>query len=314
MVALRTGLATFAFFGAGQLLEFAVQLLDLPALGILVLNVPGIRSQGSYLIGERRYRAKDGAVIDMDVRVNLIHYGGKEAMCVVSNDISIRKRADMQLRASLSEKEVLIKEIHHRVKNNLQIISSLLNLQSPNLQDPITLAQFQDSQNRIRTMALIHESLYRSDDMAQIDLGPYLRDLTSHLLASYQTQRSGVALKVETDDIHLDIDTAIPCGLIVNELVSNALKRAFPNGREGEIKVEMRCNGSGQYLLVVGDDGAGMPGSVDHRTTSSLGLQLVNSLTRQLDGTVEVQSPGTRFAICFPNPVSHKVTRVETSQ
>lgn len=218
----------------------------------------------------------------------------------IQMDITERKLAIEKISASLREKEILLKEIHHRVKNNLQIISSLLNLQANSIDDPFTLGQFQDSQNRIRSMALIHERLYRSDDLARVDYGTYLRDLTNSLMQTYRKYAQAVTLKVETDPILLDVDTAIPCGLIVNELVSNALKHAFPDGRAGEIGIEMRRCGEGRYRLVVRDDGVGIPAELDYRHSVSLGLQLVNSLTRQIDGTLELsQEGGTTFEILF---------------
>lgn len=223
-------------------------------------------------------------------------------MWVVSNDISTRKRADVQLRASLAEKEVLLKEIHHRVKNNLQVISSLLNLQSNASDNPLMMSQFQDSQNRIRSMALIHERLYRSGDLAHIDFKEYLQDLTNHLVQSYQAHIRGVVLQIMIGDVHLDIDTAIPCGLLITELVSNALKHAFPiaGGHGGEICVQMCGTDNKHYELVVQDDGIGFSERLDWRNTTSLGLQLVNSLTRQLSGTVDLEAhSGTRFTIRF---------------
>ncbi|MBK8025766.1 MAG: hypothetical protein IPK19_31340 [Chloroflexi bacterium] len=215
--------------------------------------------------------------------------------------IVLRAQKERELAAALAEKDMLLKEVHHRVKNNLQILSSLLSLQSGTVRDAQVLERFQDSQSRIRTMALVHERLCRSDDLAQIAFDEYLRDLTSYLMANYQGQLSGVTLKVKADDIHLDIDTAIPCGLMVNELLTNALKHAFPDRQGGEIGVEVRRSGDGHYHLLVWDDGVGMPEGMDWRKTTSLGLRLVNSLTRQLSGSVEVRmTRGTVFEIRFP--------------
>lgn len=231
-------------------------------------------------------------------------------LTVLQTENAQRRRAEDHLRVSLVEKEVLLKEIHHRIKNNLQIVSSLLNLQLPNLQDPTARAHFRDSQNRIRTMALIHERLYRSDDLARIDFAPYLKELTGHLLSSYDVQQNGVTINLEADNISLDIDTAIPCGLLIHELVSNALKYAFPDGRRGTIGVEMRCSGDGHYRLVVRDDGVGMPEGMDYTKTTSLGLRLVNSLTRQLGGTLEVHArASTTIMVSFPIP--HRDTVVQ---
>jgi two-component sensor histidine kinase len=212
-----------------------------------------------------------------------------------------RRRVEQQLRASLLEKEVLLKEIHHRVKNNLQIISSLLSLQAANVHDSTTLAQFRDSQNRVRSMALIHERLYRSDDLAKINFREYIDDLSGHLLQSYLSQDNTVSLKVEAEDIYLDIDTAIPCGLLISELVSNALKHAFPQGRSGTLGIEMKQCDDGQYHVVVRDDGVGIAEDLDFRKTKSLGLKLVHNLARQLGGTVDFQNGrGTEIAVSFP--------------
>lgn len=219
----------------------------------------------------------------------------------VARDITERKKAEDQVKASLQEKEILLKEIHHRVKNNLQIICSLLNLQSNTIDDPQSLAQFQDSQNRIRSMALIHERLYRSNDLGRIDFGAYLSDLAASLVQAYRRQAQNTRLAVKADSVMLDIDTAIPCGLIVNELVSNALKHAFPDGRTGTVGVELRDDPAAEhYSLVVWDDGVGIAADRIDQFTSSLGLQLVHSLAHQLDGTVELGSgSGTRLEIKF---------------
>ena len=251
-----------------------------------------------------RFRQIDGSWRKLEcVANNMLDLQAVRGIVINARDVTERMHAEDRLRDSLSEKEVLLKEIHHRVKNNLQIISSLLNLQSLNFRDPIALAHFKDSQNRVRSMALIHEHLYRSDDLASIDFGKYLRDLSGQLFQSYKSQNNKVELNIEVSNIYLDIDTAIPCGLLLNELMSNALKHAFPNGREGRICVEMRSNDKGMYQLTVWDDGIGMPIEIDYRKTSSLGLQLVNSLTRQLGGTLDMNNEtGTRFTIEFPIP------------
>ncbi len=263
-------------------------------------RVQRVLGQGGALLGERQYRTKAGTCIDMEVRVSLIHYTGQTVMCIVSNDITARKRVEEQLLASLQEKDVLLKEIHHRVKNNLQIISSLLNLQASNVQDADVRGHFQDSQNRVRSMALIHERLYRSEDLARIHFRSYLQDLTDQLLRSYQAPDERIRVRIEADEILLDTNQAVPCGLLINELIANALKHAFPDGKTGTVLVAMRCTPGG-YQLVIQDDGVGFPAGLDHRKTPSLGLQLVNSLVRQLEGTIELnRGPGTQFTIEFP--------------
>ena len=236
-------------------------------------------------------------------------------------EISERMRAEEQIKASLQEKEVLLKEIHHRVKNNLQVISSLLSLQSRCIEDQSVLELFQESQNRVRSMALIHEKLYRSQDLARINFAEYIRNLATSLVRSYRANSGPVSLKVDANDVPLSIDAAVPCGLIINELVSNSLKYAFPpppsfppsggdergsfppsggDERGDEIRIELRSDRDHQVTLIVADNGVGFPKGLDFRHTESLGMQLVNTLTNQLGGTVELHSNGgTEFKITF---------------
>ena len=217
-------------------------------------------------------------------------------LLVLMQDVTERRVAEERIRLSLKEKEVLLKEVHHRVKNNLQIISSLLNLQSKYIKDDQALEMFKESRNRIRSMTLIHEKLYRSKDLANIDVAEYIQNLSSNLFRSYSAGR--VSLKTQVDDILLGIDTAIPCGLIINELVSNSLKHAFPE-KQGEIFVNLHRD-DGSLTLIVSDNGVGFPENVDFRNTDSLGLQLVCTLTDQLDGAIELnRTGGTEFKITF---------------
>jgi PAS domain S-box-containing protein len=218
----------------------------------------------------------------------------------VGIDITERQQTEERLRASLKEKEVLLKEIHHRVKNNLQVISSLLKLQSGYIKDKEALALFTDSYNRVRSMALIHEKLYQSQNLAQIDAADYIPNLVSGLFRSYSVSSQAINLKIEVDNIWLDADTAIPCGLMMNELVSNSLKYAFPSGRTGEILVKFFVTGSGQCCMIVRDDGVGIPADFKLEEAESLGLQLVWNLTGQLGGDIELSSEGgTSFKITF---------------
>ncbi len=198
------------------------------------------------------------------------------------------------------EKEVLLKEIHHRVKNNLQIISSLLNLQSDQIQDSGTLRVLRDSQARVRSMALIHEKLYQSKSLAKINFGEYVQSLSRDLFRSYQRSLGDIKLNVQVDEVSLDLDYAVPCGLILNELMTNALKYAFPNGRNGSILVELRAGPDQTLSLMVADDGVGLPLGLDILKNKSLGLQLINSLVKQVDGNLQVEkSMGTSFQISF---------------
>jgi len=217
-------------------------------------------------------------------------------------EIAERKRVEEQIRASLREKEVLLKEIHHRVKNNLQVISSLLYLQSKNVQDQQSLEILQDSQNRIRSMALVHERLYQSQDLARVDFAEYVRGLANQLFRFYGVNTNVIQLKINMDKVFLGVDTAIPCGLMINELVSNSLKHAFPDGREREVRIELGLD-DGQCTLMVSDNGVGFPQDVDFRDMGSLGLQLVDTLVNQLEGTIELdRSGGTAFKIGFTEP------------
>ncbi len=239
---------------------------------------------------EEKYVRVDGKVIDVEASTVRFSFYGKSALLTLARDITDRKQAEEQIRASLKEKEVLLKEIHHRVKNNLQIVSSLLYLQSRKTSDDQVLSVLRESQTRVRSMALIHEKLYQCEDLANINLEDYIRSLTSYLFNSYGVASHTVKLRVNVESAPLGIDRAIPCGLIINELVSNALKYAFPNGRRGEILVDLLRNGDGTLILTVKDDGVGLPVDMDITDTPSLGLQLVNTLVKQLDGTIEVDS------------------------
>jgi len=220
-----------------------------------------------------------------------------ESLAAAFVEALMRKRAEVRVRKSLKEKEVLLGEIHHRVKNNLQVISSLLNLQSNLVDDNGVGEMFRESRNRVRSMALTHEQLYRSEDLARVDFGRYIRDLARGLYRSYGVDPDAVRLTVDVGDVSLALDTAIPCGLMVNELVSNCFKHAFSEGNGGEILIRLRSDEE-RYTLVVRDNGIGFPEDLDFRNTETLGLQLVNSLADQLGGTIELdRSDGTEFRI-----------------
>jgi len=216
-------------------------------------------------------------------------------------ELAERRRVEVQLTASLREKEVLLKEIHHRVKNNLQIISSLLGLQSDAIADSRLLAQFQDSQDRVRSMALVHETLYQSQDLARLDMASYIHTISAQLLQSYDVDPPRIALQIQVDQLLLDLDQAIPCGLILNELLTNAFKSAFPLSQAGVVHLELRSVTAQQARLVVRDTGVGFPPDLDFRHTETLGLQLVCMLTEQLGGTITLErAGGTTFTLTFP--------------
>jgi two-component sensor histidine kinase len=205
-----------------------------------------------------------------------------------------------------SRAEILLKEIHHRVKNNLQIVSSLLNLQSRSVSDTQTLDIMQESRSRIESIALIHEKLYQAQDLTQVNFADYIRDLSASLFRTYESAASGVTFITDLDSVLLDIDTAIPCGLMLNELVTNALKHAFPGERTGEVRIALHTRQQADVshvVLTVADNGQGMPADLDIRQTRSLGFQLINALTSQIGGTLEVQrETGTEITIRFSAP------------
>ena len=220
--------------------------------------------------------------------------------------LMVNKRLLMQIRtqeekikASLLEKETMLKEIHHRVKNNLQVISSLLALQSGYVQDEKSREIFQESQDRVSTMAKIHTMLCQSEDMSGVDFGGFIGDLAGRLQQSYGIAGSRVGIHVNVD-VSMTIETSIPCGLILNELVSNALKHAFPEGRGGEVNISMIKAGD-RFVLTVQDNGIGFPEAVDFKNSKSLGLELVNLLVGQMNGAITLTvERGATFTVTFP--------------
>jgi PAS domain S-box-containing protein len=216
-------------------------------------------------------------------------------------DITETKKAEEEIKRSLEEKNVLLQEIHHRVKNNMQIISSLLSLQSRYIEEKNTLNVLKESQGRIKAMAMVHEKLYQSDNLSSINFADYIRSLMMEIESSYHVNKSLLKTEINIEDVYLDINTAIPCGLIINELISNIIKHAFKEGEEGSIKVKFYRK-SNEYILSVQDDGIGLPSNLDFKNTTSLGLNLVNALVTQLAGTVEInRNNGTQFVIKFQN-------------
>jgi len=220
----------------------------------------------------------------------------------IAVDITDRKFAEEQIKNSLKEKELLLREIHNRVKNNLQVISSLLNLQAGYIKDAHARERFKETQDRLKAMVLIHEKLYQSQDLTSIDFGGYIRNLAVHLFRSHQVNAHAVALHLDVPQsgISLDIDRAMPCGLIINELVANSLQYAFPGGAHGEIQLAFHEDAQRQITLQVGDTGVGLPENLDFRQAESLGFQLINSLTEQIQGTITLdRRGGTKFTITF---------------
>ena len=252
---------------------------------------------------------KDGTVFDR----YSAPVAGKDGNCYgriwTFRDITKRKQAEKKVAEALQKEVVLRREIYHRVKNNLQVINSMLFLQSATVTDPNARSLLKESQARVRSIALVHEMLYQRQAMKKIDFGDYVRQLAADLLISYCASQRKVALKIGSDGISLDLNTAIPCGIIVNELITNALKYAFPDGENGEIEIDLRPGEqSGKLTLTVQDNGVGLPRDLDLEHTKTLGLSLVRDLTRQLEGTVEIRNQpsgqGTVAKITFREPDS----------
>jgi PAS domain S-box-containing protein len=259
--------------------------------------------------GELINRKKDGKLYWESVTISSVRdpKGEISNFIAIQEDITEKKHTQKQLK-TLKEKETMLREIHHRVKNNLQIISSLMNLQMHSIPDEQTIKVFKQCEDRIRAMALIHEKLYQSDDLQKIDFKEYLRSFVFHIIHSHRLDHGKIKIEMDIDNIFLNIDIAIPCGLIFNELVTNAIKHAFPRKKNGIIDISMKTKGK-VYVFKIGDNGMGLPDDFDIKKTTSLGLQLVEMLVKQLRGTLESGTHGdyTVFEIVFPRQVPGRV-------
>ncbi|MDD5473933.1 MAG: MASE3 domain-containing protein [Candidatus Methanoperedens sp.] len=245
---------------------------------------------------------KDGTKIDVSMTISPLRDSNQNAigMSGIMRDITERRRAEEQIKTSLKEKEVLLREIHHRVKNNMQIISSLLKLQSSYIKDKKYGDIYKESQNRIIAMSLIHEKLYQSRDFTKIDSRGYIKDLVNGLVQSYEVP-GRIKFIVNVEIASLSMNTAVPCGLLINELVSNSVKHGFPDGRDGEIKISLHPIEDNKIELIVSDNGIGIPENIDFRKTNSWGLRLITILSEnQLHGDINLdRSKGTEFRIIF---------------
>ncbi len=259
----------------------------------------GQKDRISFISKQKR---KDGTYYDVEVHTQYSNLQSPPVFVSIIQDITHRKKAEENLQASLHEKEVLLREVHHRVKNNLQIISSLLNLQSSYIKDEKAFGYFQESQNRIKSMALIHEKLYRPKDLTKINFSEYLQDIISYLSSMYSKENQSISFETEIDDVYMNMDIAISLGLIINELVTNSLKYAFPNNVNGNISINLR-NENENLELSVQDNGVGFPVDFDLNNTNSLGLQLVKAFTQQLKGNLVIDDKnGTSINITFLKP------------
>lgn len=245
----------------------------------------------------------DGSEFPIEIGLNPIDTESGVMVLASIIDISERRRVQQRLEEALREKTVLLNEVHHRVKNNLQVITSLLKLQADHAGDPGLCAMLAESCGRIKAMALTHQLLYERKDFSRLDLGDYLDRLVQSIRATYRATGGRVALRLALPPhvVHLDLERTIPCGLLVNELVTNSFKHAFPGECRGEIVIELGETQSGDIRFGVADDGIGLPPGVALDSLTSLGLQLVPLFVEQLHGTLHIEREGgTRFSICFP--------------
>ena len=273
---------------------------DLPAR----LERQRLRQSGREVEGTYSYRlvTKTGAIRWLEGHSARIDWEGSPASIILHSDITDQVTYRDKLEKSLKEKETLLKEVHHRVKNNLQIITSLLNLEMAKSKDGQGQEAMKASQDRVKTMALVHHLLYENESLSQIDLAEYIRGLAEQLFDSYRIDRQLVGLETDLSEITVDMDKAVPCGLILNELVINALKHAFPNQRQGKVYISLTSSGDGKVTLSIRDDGVGLPKDFDPDKPKSLGVRLISSLSEQLGGSFSYsRGPGTEFKITFQN-------------
>jgi len=215
-------------------------------------------------------------------------------------DITERKKAEQLIKQSLKEKEALLREIHHRVKNNMAVVSSLLSLQARTIEDATVRSLFEESQQRVRSMALVHEKLYQTKDLSAINFEDYIKSIISEIINLYRIDTSAITTEINLEGVELDLESAVPCGLIINELLTNALKHAFPNNRSGVLCVHFAKTGEDTCTLTIKDNGVGLAEGFDYKEARSLGLRLVNVLTRQLRGTLQIKSDkGTEAVVTF---------------
>ena len=278
------------------------------SLGSISIDIPRGREKlrevlqrGHYINFETVQYRKNREEMYLEINASAIDYRGQTAVLTINRDVSERRQAEQQIKKSLKEKEILLKEIHHRVKNNLQIILSLLDLQAESLDNPEILRVFQDTKDRIRSMALIHENLYRSENLGSIDIGNYVEKLVDYFWGLYGGLGVSITPRLQVENVSLGIDVALPIGLILSELFSNSLKYAFPGAEGGTVDIQLHPPGEDLLMLVFKDNGVGFPDNVDFYNSRSLGLQLVNILAEQVHGTVEFSGDsGFYFKLTFP--------------
>ncbi|MEX0929794.1 MAG: histidine kinase dimerization/phosphoacceptor domain -containing protein, partial [Balneolales bacterium] len=248
------------------------------------------------------HQRNDGSVYQAEVNMQLIEQEQERVFIAIARDITDRLEAEEQIKKTLHEKEILLGEIHHRVKNNLSVISSLLSMQASYVEDKNVHDLFKECETRIKSMGLIHEMLYQQENFSHINFDPYIKSLVEHIASNFKSEEVLVQTRVEVDDLSLDINTAIPCALVINELLTNAFKHAFKNREKGTITVSLNADDDHHVRLVVKDDGVGLPEDIEgNRLYETLGMSLVSGLTAQLKGQLSIKrTGGTAFIVVFP--------------
>ena len=285
-------------YSRGEVLRMSpLDLVDADARGRFAFAIAGLGPDGSATC-DCAFRTSAGAVIPMEVSVRAFEMEGKRTLIANARDVTERKRADDVVKSALREKEILLREIHHRVKNNMQVITSLLNLQASQTRDPAARAMLEESRQRVRSIALIHEKLYRTASLADVDFGAYLKSVADELLRTFG--RPEITCVLDLEPIRLEIGRAIPAGLIVNELLTNTLRHAFPPGTKGTARVGLHARGEGNVELTVQDDGVGFPPGKDIASATTVGLAIVRTLVEQMLGTLTLEGGrGTAVTIRF---------------
>ncbi|KJU84501.1 sensory transduction histidine kinase [Candidatus Magnetobacterium bavaricum] len=243
---------------------------------------------------------KDATAFPVEVHGKTMMRDGRKIRITAIQDITERKKAEDQIKQSLREKESLLREIHHRVKNNLAIVTGLIALQARTIQDAAVKQLFEESKQRVKSMSLVHEKLYQTKDLSSINFAEYIESIVSEIVAMYRIDTNTITANMNVEDIELDLEAAVPCGLIINELLTNAFKYAFPNNRKGIISIHF-IKADQTYTLTIKDNGVGLPEGFDYQKSDTLGLQLVTALTGQLDGTLQIKSEdGMETVVMFP--------------
>ena len=269
---------------------------------VITESLNGALNKSIPFANDYRILRPDGTVRILSSKGEVIKDSNGKPLRIVGTeqDITEQKLADEKIKSSLKEKEMLLQEIHHRVKNNLQVISSLLRLQSRYINDQKSIDIFKETQNRVRSIAILHEKLYQSDDLAKIRFDDYVKILAEDLLYFYELDKSNIKMNIDVEEVSLNIETAIPCGLLIDEMVANSLKYAFPNERTGNITIELHSDDNNRFYLSVSDNGIGISGEVDPEKTDTFGMQLIKYLTKQLKATIELdKTNGTTYNLIF---------------